>query len=214
MSITTRQALEQLALTRRVSLASLSKMLGRNTAYVQQYITRGTPAVLAEDDRRRLADFFGVDASVLGSSSNAHSTSEVVPVQRIQVEASAGYGSVADADISGASYSFDRKWIQSVCSSNIDFLSIIRVRGDSMTPTLVDGDDILVDRSPAACKVRDGIFVFRWDDTLMVKRLAPAPTSRTCTISSDNPAYPTWPNCAVDDIDLVGRVVWVGRRLR
>jgi phage repressor protein C with HTH and peptisase S24 domain len=33
------------------------------------------------------------------------------------------------------------------------------------------------------------------------------------SIRSDNDAYPGWPDCALDTIDVVGRVVWVGRRL-
>lgn len=47
----------------------------------------------------------------------------------------------------------------------------------------------------------------------MVKRLAVAPTSATLTISSDNPAYPTWTDVPVDDIVVVGRAIWTGRRL-
>ena len=83
-----------------------------------------------------------------------------------------------------------------------------------MAPTLADGDDILVDRSDAAGRLRDGIYVLRVEDVLVVKRLSLNPAARTLSIRSDNPAYPDWPDCDPDGVDLIGRVVWAGRRIR
>jgi phage repressor protein C with HTH and peptisase S24 domain len=83
-----------------------------------------------------------------------------------------------------------------------------------MYPTLNDGDDIMVDRSSAARRVTDGIYVLRRDDTLMVKRIAVNPSRGTFDLSSDNAAYTGWPDCAPADIDVLGRVVWAGRRIR
>ncbi len=90
---------------------------------------------------------------------------------------------------------------------------MIRVDGDSMTPTLSDGDDILVDREDGAGRLRDGIYVLRIEDALVVKRLAVGPGGRL-SVRSDNDAYPGWPDVEPDSIDVVGRVVWVGRRIR
>ena len=49
------------------SLASLSRMIGRNPAYLQQFISRGTPRRLDEDDRLVLAKFFDIDERELGA---------------------------------------------------------------------------------------------------------------------------------------------------
>lgn len=49
------------------SLAALSKMLGRNAAYLQQFVTRGSPRRLDEDDRLTLARHFNVDERRLGA---------------------------------------------------------------------------------------------------------------------------------------------------
>lgn len=49
------------------SLAALSRWLGRNDAYLQQFITRGSPRRLHEDDRRKLARYFGIDERQLGA---------------------------------------------------------------------------------------------------------------------------------------------------
>ncbi|WP_380925514.1 helix-turn-helix domain-containing protein [Sphingomonas leidyi] len=62
-----RERLEQLAAEHGNSLAELSAFLGRNKAYLQQFVKRGTPRRLDEDDRLRLAQFFGVDERELGA---------------------------------------------------------------------------------------------------------------------------------------------------
>jgi hypothetical protein len=83
-----------------------------------------------------------------------------------------------------------------------------------MAPTLDDGDDILVDAIEGWDQLRDGIYVLRRDQMLLVKRISMSPTGKRVTIRSDNPAYPEFPNVNVDDMDLIGRVVWFGRRVR
>lgn len=49
------------------SLAQLSVMLGRNAAYLQQYVQRQSPRTLPEDDRRRLAICLNIDERELGA---------------------------------------------------------------------------------------------------------------------------------------------------
>ena len=61
-----REKLAELARERGHSLAALSRMLGRNASYLQQYITKGSPRKLEEADRRRLAQFFGIGEAELG----------------------------------------------------------------------------------------------------------------------------------------------------
>ncbi|HET9397647.1 MAG TPA: S24 family peptidase, partial [Sphingomicrobium sp.] len=61
--------------------------------------------------------------------------------------------------------------------------------------------------------LRDGIYVLRVDENLMVKRLAIHPVGRKVTVQSDNPAYGDLPDCRLDEIDCIGRVVWAGRRV-
>ena len=71
-----------------------------------------------------------------------------------------------------------------------------------MAPTLGDGDDVLLDLRDAGDRLRDGIYVLRVDERLLVKRLAVHPMGRHVTVQSDNPAYPDWPDCAIDDVVL------------
>ena len=81
-----------------------------------------------------------------------------------------------------------------------------------MMPTLSDGDDILVDRSDAIDRLRDGIYVLRRDDALSVKRITVDPTGRRVTIGSDNPDHQSFAGVRLSTIAIIGRVVWAGRR--
>lgn len=62
-----RARLEELIDERGTDFATLSVMLGRNAAYMQQFMRRGTPKRLDEDDRLRLAQHFQIDECELGA---------------------------------------------------------------------------------------------------------------------------------------------------
>jgi phage repressor protein C with HTH and peptisase S24 domain len=208
-----RAALAALIETRGEDYAGLSRLIGRNPAYIQQYIKRGTPRRLAEGDRRRLAQYFGVEERLLGGPEPlASEDGEMMAVDRLDVGASAGAGAFAENERALGRIGFDKAWLRRLGAGG-GTLSLIRVDGDSMAPTLADGDDILVDRGDAAARLRDGIYVMRIEDALIVKRVAVHPAGGRLSVTSDNPAYPSWPDCARAAIDVVGRVVWVGRRL-
>jgi phage repressor protein C with HTH and peptisase S24 domain len=209
-----RAELAALIAQQREDYAGLSRMLGRNAAYIQQFIKRGVPKRLAEEDRKKLARYFNVEESRLGGPA-AEPTPAVglIAIPRFEIEASAGPGAFTDGERPVAHLGFDERFLKQLCSARPADLSIIRVRGDSMFPTLADGDDIMVDRSVPGTKVQDGIYVLRRDDTLTVKRIAVHPGSRKLTISSDNPAYPIWRECDPADVEVIGRVVWAGRKI-
>ncbi len=210
-----RAVLEQLIRKSGDDFASISGMLGKNPAYIQQYIRRGSPKKLDERDRRKLADFYGVDEQSLGGPAirngrSAITPSSLVEVKQMNLGASAGPGSLADDELSGA-MAFGPKWLKRLGSDPAK-LSLISVDGDSMEPTLYDGDDIMVDHGAAEAALRDGIYVLRMDDVLLVKRLALGPSGKI-SVRSDNPQYPDWDDVDVADVNIIGRVVWTGRRL-
>ena len=213
-----RSVLANLIQERREDYAGLSRLIGRNAAYIQQFIKRGTPRKLSETDRRTLARYFGISEAELGGPSEdglrSFETTKLIGVPRLNVDASAGPGAFNDTESECAHIGFDERWLRRVSRSKSSDLSVIKVQGDSMSPTLSDGDDILVDAGDRIDRLRDGIYVLRRDDALLVKRVAPSPASRRITIKSDNASYPSWPDCEISDVDIIGRVVWVGRRLR
>ena len=205
-----RERLSELARERGNSLAALSRMLGRNATYLQQFITKGSPRKLEEDDRRKLAQFFGVGEAELGASEDLSydGGGDWVDVPRLPLEASAGSGAVGAAELPFDAFRFSRRWLREQGLEQ-DMLSSIRVMGDSMEPLLRDGDEILVDRTPRA--FREGIHVVRLGDALHVKLLQAVPPDRMRLISK-NPAYETV-EVGMADVDVVGRVVWKGGRL-
>jgi phage repressor protein C with HTH and peptisase S24 domain len=157
-----------------------------------------------------LARYFDIDESLLGGPATA-AVSESVPVPRLDVEASAGPGALDPGERARDHVAFDPRWLRRIGGSGK--LSLIEVSGDSMAPLLSHGDEILVDHADASDRLRDGIYVLRRDDALLVKRLSRHPGSARISIVSDNPAYPSWPDCDPASIDIVGRVLWAGKRI-
>ena len=209
-----RTVLQRLCAERGEDFAGLSRMLGRNPAYIQQFVRRGVPKKLKEEERKKLARFFSIPESLLGGPPEAEpGPAGLIPVKRALVQASAGPGAFASEERGRPYFAFDERWLKALTPSASSKLSIIRVEGDSMAPTLNAGDDILVDLGDAADRLRDGIYVLRADDVLVVKRLAIHPTGRRVTVQSDNPAYPDWPDCDLGSIQCIGRVVWAGRKI-
>lgn len=192
------------------SLAALSRMLGRNSTYLQQFITKGSPRKLEEEDRRKLAQFFGVSEAELGAPEELsyEPAGEWIDVPRLPLEASAGPGAVGAAEIAFDAFRFSRRWLREQ-GLEPALLSSIRVMGDSMDPLLRDGDEILVDRTPRP--FREGVHVVRLGDALHVKLLQAVPPDRLRLISKNAAYEPV--EVGMADVDVVGRVVWKGGRL-
>jgi len=205
-----REELDRLIQQRRLGYSSISRMIGRNSSYIQQFIKRGSPRKLDDDDRRTLACFFGVDEQVLGGPP-APMRDGLIEIPVLNVDASAGFGAIAESETAHTRFGFDERWLARLTRAKSASLSIIHVLGDSMEPTLSDGDEVLVDASDQSSRLRDGIYVLRADDALVIKRVTLKPGGRKITISSDNSAYPSWDDVDRSEIQVVGRVIWFGR---
>ena len=210
-----RAKLLDLAERRGVSLSQLSRLIGRNASYLQQFVRKGSPRKLEEVDRRTLAQFFGVAEAELGApEDNSYTASgrpprgDWVEVPRLALGASAGPGALSGEESAIGAFRFSARWLRQQ-GLEPAMLSAIAVAGDSMEPTLRDGDEILVDRSPRP--LRDGIHVVRLDDSLLVKRVDAARPGRIALVS-DNPAYRPI-ELAAGDVQVIGRVVWKSGRL-
>jgi phage repressor protein C with HTH and peptisase S24 domain len=205
-----RETLAGLARERGSSLAALSRMLGRNSTYLQQFISKGSPRKLEEADRRKLAQFFGVGEAELGAPEDLSyvDNGDWVEVPRLPLEASAGPGAVGAAEIAFDAFRFSRRWLREQ-GLEPALLSSIRVLGDSMDPLLRDGDEILVDRTPRP--FREGVHVVRLGEALHVKLLQAVPPDRLRLVSRNAAYEPV--EVAMSDVDVVGRVVWKGGRL-
>lgn len=82
-----------------------------------------------------------------------------------------------------------------------------------MAGVLNDGDTILINHSHTV--PRDGLYVLRINNNLLVKRLQLMPAGMINVISA-NEAYPTFEinlNNMTDDVAIIGRVEWFGRTI-
>lgn len=205
-----REALRSLIKNNGDDYKGLSELIGRNPSYVQQYIERGTPKRLAEKDRYILARYYGVDQHILGAPAEHDSRGGLEIISKLSVRASAGAGNLDQMESLAGKIAFDPKWLRQFPYDRKN-LSIVSVEGDSMLPTLSNGDDIMVARTKGLRR-KDGIYVIRMDDRLMVKRLSFGPNGKINVIS-DNPSYSDWRNLDIGAIDIIGHVIWVGRTL-
>jgi len=120
-----RAELERLIIERREDYAGLSRLLGRNAAYIQQFIKRGVPKRLAEEDRRKLARYFNVDESLLGGPAmQPEPAKELIAIPRFDVRASAGHGAFTDGEVPVAHLGFDPHFNALHCEAK--FLDVLR----------------------------------------------------------------------------------------
>ena len=187
-----------------VSYAALSRMLRRNDAYLQQYVKRGTPRVLAERDRGLLAAYFRVDGAELGGPP----TPRMATLRRLDMEASAGPGALGGDDPSVAPMLLDPHLIETL-GLDPARAAMLRARGDSMEPTIADGDQIVVDERDTRVTASPAVFVLRVEGALLVKRVSQG--AEGLRVASDNPAYPAF---VAEGAEIIGRVVWLARVLR
>ena len=116
---------------------------------------------------------------------------DIVLVPLYDIYASAGGGISVFGEAVERYIPFERVWLRQN-SLQPDEISCIKISGDSMEPTLADGDIILVNTAAIS---GDGVFVIRMGDVLRVKRIQFLADARL-RVSSDNPRY------AAEEIDL------------
>jgi phage repressor protein C with HTH and peptisase S24 domain len=166
----------------------------------------------------RLSGPLGIKPDEFLQAAGAQAVSTVHKVEGIDyarlpafdIRASAGYGSIVEEGDPIGWRLFDLSWLKSVTPSKLDMLAVIQVAGDSMTDTLANGDQVLVDFGRKTL-AQPGIFVLRLDGELIVKRVQKSFQTGAVTLISDNARYPQEVIDAPDRLDVIGRVVWIGR---
>lgn len=186
------------------SLAALSRMLGRNPAWLQQYLRRGTPRLLPEGDRRRLAAFLGLADSALGGPQAA------LALPRLDIAVSAGGGRFVEGEVPTGEEAVAPAVLRRM-GARAEDCALLRVEGDSMAPLLAHGDQILVDRGRTRPDPRgQALWVVRDAGGLRVKRLRAE--GADWVLLSENPGYPP-ERVGRDALVVVGRVLRVIRDL-
>ena len=130
-----------------------------------------------------------------------------VPLLRDKISAGAGLLAYNAIDVRVA---FRRAWIKRKGDPNN--MSLIKVSGDSMEPTLMSGDLVLVDHSKTYIDPQGGIYAITMNDTIMIKRLQIIYQNHKVLIISDNNRYEPF-ETDLDSVQINGKVIWFAREL-
>ena len=200
-SLSPREQLRRLCRDRGEEYAALSRLVGRNPAYIQQFVARGTPRVLPERARAILARHFGIAEHLLGGDEARSARAGLVPL--------AGRGEAAGR----ARLGIDAATLARLTDSEGALIDVVVVEGEAMAPTLVAGDQLLIDRGDAAERLRDGLYLIRIEGREVVKRLTVHPIKPRVTVHSDHPDHADWPDLPRSKLIVIGRAIWLARAL-
>lgn len=208
-----------------IAMREASLAMGRNASYLQQFLTRGSPATLRRSDRKALAGLLGCSAADLwpaepvrpevpaASRPPSRAGAPLAAVPEIEVAAAAGDGTITGEDPPEiARWSLPEAMLRHEGGAVPDNLRILRARGDSMEPLVGEGDRLIIDvsrRRPAT-----GELAVLWDGLgLVVKRVEAVSGSDPAELRllSANPAYAPY-EVPAQDVHMVGKVVWVLRK--
>lgn len=201
--------------------AAVAEATGLNRSFIYDII-RGKSVRPTRSKLQKVADVLKVDVdwlidgdgTVEGEEPKIYSPDTTfVGIRGVQAKASAGGGTVVHAEDEKASklYHFRQSWIEDHLQASANNLRVLSITGDSMMPTLNDGDTILVDterKSPYP----PGLFILHDGMGLMAKRIEHVPSSEPprIRVTSDNPNYSPY-ECLLDEVNIVGRIRWYGR---
>jgi len=151
------------------------------------------------------------DSQLNDTQTNA-SMQDFALIHFYDVEASAGHGSRVDQEHIISQMAFRKDWLK---QRNLqpDQCALIKAKGDSMEPTIHDGDLLLVDTSIDSIK-DDAIYIVQADHHLIVKRLQQS-LDGSLTIISDNQRYEkqTIGPQQAKTVKIAGRVKWYGHEI-
>lgn len=198
----------------KISQSEIAKALGKDRSNINAKAKRGTELKLSEI--KKLEDYFNVDLITNTQQNNNKDESFVdVPI-RGEVYASMGSGITVYNETKTGSYKISRDLARDI-GVNLSNTEMIFAKGDSMEPTIIGGDSLLVDLSKK--EIYDGsIYCVRIEGQLYAKRLQKIPPNAVKIISDNKEKYdPIYIDFSKDfefDFAVIGEIRWWGRVAR
>ena len=160
-----------------------------------------------------LPDAFGLAANRLAGSDQVvdqNTDPDEVEIQQWDITYGMGGGSYLDLPVTGDRHKFSRSWLRQFTHAPPQQIFLASGTGDSMTPTILDADIVVIDTSQREVRMADRIYAAAYGQTGIIKRLRPMPDG-SVKILSDNPNVS--PETAYDgELSIVGRVVAIVRK--
>ena len=141
--------------------------------------------------------------------SDAAGEMDLVAIREVDLAYGLG-GTFSDGPVDLQTHYFPRAWIESITSSPPSMLTIARGRGDSMQPTIQDGDMVMIDRGQRTIREQDAFWALTVGDIAMIKRIRVR--GETVHILSDNDRVPP-DHAHHEEVNVVGRVIFIGRKV-
>jgi phage repressor protein C with HTH and peptisase S24 domain len=142
------------------------------------------------------------------AGSRAVERGDFIFMPRNRIRFSSGREGVLSSEQVVDSIAFRAAWVKQALNTESRDLILIEVVGDSMAPTVEDGDLILANLAEPRFR-QDGIYLLRHDSGLAVKRIQRRPDGKLL-VRSDNPKYEAM---VVASVSIIGRVIWIGGRV-
>ncbi len=134
---------------------------------------------------------------------------DLVPIKEIDQDY--GMGGTFTADYIEVSVShFPRTWLETITLTPPKMLTIARGKGDSMEPTIRDLDMVIIDTSRRVLDEQDAIWAITVGQIGMIKRLRAR--GKNIVIRSDNKNVSDDEEVFNEEVHIVGRVIFIGRR--
>jgi phage repressor protein C with HTH and peptisase S24 domain len=132
-------------------------------------------------------------------------------IPEVDISYSMGGGAVVEEYAPTTMVPFRQDWLTRITRGGPADVFLTHPVGDSMIPTILDGDDVLVNRAEKAVRHQDLIWAVGYGDLGMIKRVRRL-SSGMFQLNSDNPNVSPI-EAAEDELFFVGRVIWIGRRM-
>lgn len=148
-----------------------------------------------------------------GDKMEAGNTAKQLTVPQFAIQASAGGGSLVEAEPIEQHLTLSKEWLKREGINNKDLIGIY-AKGDSMEPTIASGDSLLIDREDNLIGSDGGIYVINYEGELFVKRVQKLLDGRIA-VTSDNKNHMSIEISKHDleRLKIIGRVVWFGRKM-
>lgn len=192
---------------------AFAQRAGVSSGLISKYLRAGGSSGHRLDIVAKIADAAGVSLDwLVWGRGDGEPVGEVVRVPRFDATLAAGAGSWNEGKRRLDDIPFTPAFFQKRLgrTSGAGF-AVLEASGDSMEPSISNGDLLLVDEGDV--RLSDGVFAFVLDEEARVKRFRKRIDG--VTIISDNPIYPPeeLASEALDRIKLIGRIRWVGKVL-
>jgi hypothetical protein len=137
-------------------------------------------------------------------------------IPRALAKPAAGGGSLETSGETEGALAFRREWISRKTRTSPERLRVMVVAGDSMSPTIDDGDIVLVDEGCQGGELKEGrVYVIRKGDEIFVKRFR---KGVGCLLFMGDNRGRDYLDVEVKEGDedgfrVIGRVLWAGKEL-